>query len=415
MLVLKNNSPRVLLVALGCVLTFGAAGCGQNEDAAPSDAPQPGGDFSTVIAEVGDIEITRAYFDYRYENLGPQDKARYSGEGWEQRFLDKLVEEMVVTEVADQEQYDLIREVQWRLDMARRSILFKAYFDRNFQDDVEVPEQELRDYYEQNLDEFRSLGRVFGHHVMTSTKERIDEAWEELQGGASFALIAAKYSEDEITKDEAGTVGWFNPDGFVLGLGFNPEFTRLAFEMEPHSVREPVKIGKNWHIIRIGAKFEGEAQSFEEARERIERRLRPVLARERFESFVREKKKEIGVRGFGEFRGETRSADQLYQLAAENRNALARRDYYQSLVDLYPEHERADDALFMIGFLSIEEVGETVPAMRALRRLESEYPDSEFVEQLEWLLRNDSGSTGLRGDAAPVDAEDALNQLQGRQ
>ncbi len=415
MIVPKNLTQRLVLVASGCALALGAAGCGKNESAAPTDAPQPGGDFSTVIAEVGDITLTRAYFDYRYENLGPQDKARYTGEGWEQRFLDKLVEEIVVSEVADQEQYDLIREVQWRLDMSRRSILFKAYFDRNFQDDVEVPEQELRDYYEQNLDSFKSLGRVFGHHVMCSTKERIDQAWEELQGGATFALIAAKYSEDEVTKDEAGTVGWFNPDGFVLGLGFNPEFTRLAFEMEPHSVREPVKIGNNWHIIRIGAKFEGEAQSFEEVRERIERQLRPVLARERYEDFVREKKKEIGVRGFGEFRGETRSADQLYELAAANRNALARRDYYQTLVDLYPEHERADDALFMIGFLSIEEVGETVPAARALRRLQSEYPESEFVEQLEWLLQNTSVSTGLRGDASPTDAQDALNRLQGRQ
>lgn len=415
MLVPKNIARRLVLVALGSALTFGATGCGKNETAAPTDASPLGGDFSAVIAEVGNITLTRAYFDYRYDNLGPKEKARYSGEGWEQRFLDKLVEEIVVTEVADGEQYDLIREVQWRLDMARRSILYKAYYDRNFQDDVEVPEQELRDYYEQNLESFRTPGRVLGHHVMTSTKERIDQAWEELQGGASFALIAAKYSEDPVTKDDAGTVGWFNPDGFVLGLGFSPEFTRIAFEMEPHSVREPVKIGKNWHIIRIGAKVEGELQSFEEARERIERQLRPVLAIERYEAFVREKKKEIGVRGFGEFRGETRSADQIYELAAENRNALARRDYYRTLADLYPEHERADDALFMIGFLSIEEVGETGPAVSALRRLQSDYPESEFVEQLEWLIRNSNVSTGLRGEASPTDAQDALNQLQGRQ
>lgn len=416
MLVLESITQRLIVTALGAVLVFAAAGCGENESARPATPkPELGGDFSPTIAEVGDIQITRAYFDYRYENLPPHDKARYSGEGWEQRFLDKLIEEIVVSEAADREQYDMIREVEWRLDMARRSILAKAYYERNFQELLEVPEEELRDYYDRHPESFRTLGRAFASHIMSTSKEKIDAAYAELQSGVPFAAVAAKYSEDEVTRDDGGALGWFNPDGFVLGMGFNAEFTRVAFGLDPHTTSSPQRIGDRWHIIRLGAKAGEQPQPYEEARERIERKLRPVIGRERFENFVREQKQQLGVRGFGEFQGETRTADQLYQLAAETANVSARIDYYESLVNLYPDHERADDSLFMMGFLSSEELGEAATAMRALRRLQREYPESEFVEQADWLMQNLGSTSGAQGAAGPANAADAAESLRERQ
>lgn len=410
----RFRASDIALVALLLVSSI-AAGCGGESSAPAASRPQAGGDFSPVIAEVGDVKITRAYFDFRYENLSPTDKARYTGEGWEQRFLDKLIEEMVVTEIADREQYDRLREVEWRLDMTRRAILFRSYVDRNFQTGIEVPEQELRDYYEQNQDAFRSLGRAFGHVIVTSSESRIREAWEELQRETPFATVAAQYSEEESTAKDGGTVGWFNRDGFVLGLGFNTEFTRLAFEMQPHSTREPVRIGDRWYIIKIGARIDDEPLEFEQVRERISRLLAPVVARERFESFVRQQKRELGVKGFGEFQGESRSADQLYQLAAESRATQARLDFYEKLVELYPDHERADDALFMMGFLNSEEFGDQSAAMHAFRRLEREYPESEFADQARWMMQNLGGFTGMRGELAPADASEAARRLREKQ
>ena len=46
----------------------------------------------------------------------------------------------------------------------------------------------------------------------------------------------------------------------------------------------------------------------------------------------------------------------------------ARIDYYSRVVELYPEHERADDALFMQGFLWSEEYANVPAAARAFRR-----------------------------------------------
>ena len=415
MFVDKLLAQGLTAAVLAGVTTLVLSGCGGGDAETQAKKPQPGGDFTPVIAEVGDVSITRGYFDFRYDNLSPQDKARYSGEGWETRFLDKLIEEMLVTESAEREGYHRIREVEWRLDMSRRSILHKAYYERNFQDQIEVPESELRDYFDRNPDNFLSMGRVYGHHIVTSSEQRIREAWSELQAERPFAAVALEYSEDETTRKDGGTVGWFNRDGFVLGLGFNSEFTRIAFEMEPHSIREPVKIDDKWHIIRIGAKYEDEPQRFEAVRERISRQLMPVIAHERYDDFIRATTKDLGVRRFGEFRGETRSADQLYQFAAESRNPHARLYFYEALADLYPEHERADDALFMLGFLNSEEFGDVATAMKAFRRLQRDYPESEFVEQSHWLMKNLAGSSGLRGSAAPRDASDAAQRLREQQ
>ena len=44
----------------------------------------------------------------------------------------------------------------------------------------------------------------------------------------------------------------------------------------------------------------------------------------------------------------------MYKRAAESNNPYARIDFYQQIVDNFPDSEYADDALFMIGFIHSE-------------------------------------------------------------
>ena len=104
----------IFLVAL-IALTLGAcSGGGQGDgDSARTGMSQ---DFSPVIADVGGVPITRAYFDYRYDTLPAMEKARFSGEGWEERFLKRLVEEVLIMQAAEAENLDKVRGVEWELE-----------------------------------------------------------------------------------------------------------------------------------------------------------------------------------------------------------------------------------------------------------------------------------------------------------
>jgi len=250
-------------------------------------------------------------------------------------------------------------------------------------------------------------------HIQCATKTKIDQAWAELQAGEPWGKVCTKYSEDANTVQQAGSLGWFNPDGYVIGMGFDPEFTEVAFSIEEHTLAPPQLIGDNWHIIRTGGKVQGEIQPLDEVRERIARAVRPGLAREQFETRLRQLKQEAQVKYFGEFAAaERRSAEALYKVAAETSDPHAKVDYYGKVVEMYPDHELADEALFMQGFVYSEEFGDTGSAGRCFRRLTREYPESEYVESARWMLGHLARAVpGLRGDRLPATAEEATQRI----
>ncbi len=406
---LKN----LAMVAIGALIVLGQGCGGDQQESGGVELVKSRADFSPVIARVGDWEITQDYFDFRYENLSPTEKGRFSGEGWRIRFLDSLVDEALIYDQARNEGFQNQREVEWRLDMADRSILFKAFYDYYFKDHLEVPEDRIVEFYEQNKDSYKSAGRLLGFHIQCDSKEKIDQAAADLAAGIPFGTVALKYSEDEATRDDGGMLGWFNPDGYVLGMGFNKEFTDFAFSLPVNQVSEPKKIGDHWHIVKATHKIPGETQSLEQARDRIERELRPFFAKEAFEKRVRELQREVGITYYGDYDvKETRSAEQLYRLAGETRNPQSRLGYYRSLVKNYPDHGLADDALFMMGFIHSEEFGEVGEASRIFYRLQRDYPESQWVESADWLLKHPGRSEpSLRGDALPKDASEAGQRI----
>jgi outer membrane protein assembly factor BamD (BamD/ComL family) len=100
-------------------------------------------------------------------------------------------------------------------------------------------------------------------------------------------------------------------------------------------------------------------------------------------------------------------------VAAETGDTHAKLDYYGRVVELYPEHELADEALFMQGFVFSEEFGDGASAARCFRRLRTEYPDSEYIEDAEFMLKNLARKVPeLRGQELPADAEEAGSRIE---
>lgn len=404
---------KLIRLGLALVTVLAFAACAGDEKGSDGTTPDST-DFTPTMAEVAGVTITRGYFDYCYENLSPMDKGRFSGEGWEQRFLDFLIEQILITRAAEDENLDLVRETQWRLELARQSVLYATYRDKHFGDTVVVPEEEVVAVYESDPEAFRSRGRMTAQHIQCASKQKIDEAWAELQAGTHWGTVCAQYTEDSNTIEASGSLGWFNPDGYVIGIGFNKEFTDIAFSIEEHTLAAPVQVGDNWHIIRTGAKIPGEVAPLDDVRERIARTLRPVVARDAYERDLRRLRQEQNVRYYGEFADEERrSAEALYRVAAETRDARAKLDYYGRVVELYPEHELADEALFMQGFVYSEEFANVSGAARCFRRLIREYPDSKYIADAEFMMKNLGRSVPeLRGEQLPATAEEANSRIE---
>ena len=62
--------------------------------------------------------------------------------------------------------------------------------------------------------------------------------------------------------------------------------------------------------------------------------------------------------------------------------------YFEKLLDEFPEHEMAPQALYMIGFIHAEMLGDSVTAVAIYRELIDRYPSSHLAETAKWSIAN---------------------------
>jgi parvulin-like peptidyl-prolyl isomerase len=81
-------------------------------------------------------------------------------------------------------------------------------------------------------------------HILFANKEDAATALAQLKGGADFAAVAKQMSQDEVTRDNGGVIGWI-PRNVMA-----PEFEQAAFALEPGQVSEVVVTQLGFHIIK---------------------------------------------------------------------------------------------------------------------------------------------------------------------
>jgi peptidyl-prolyl cis-trans isomerase C len=85
-----------------------------------------------------------------------------------------------------------------------------------------------------------------------------------LNKGEDFAKVAGEVTEDPSGKANGGDLGYFSKEQMV------PEFSDIAFGLEPGKISGPVKTQFGWHVIKVEDKRTKPAPKFEDVKAQIE-------------------------------------------------------------------------------------------------------------------------------------------------
>src|ERR1700757_3752758 len=126
---------------------------------------------------------------------------------------------------------------------------------------IEIPEAKLKEEYEQRQDELQIPER--------REVEQILAPWEDKAKEAEAALAAGKD-----WREVATTIAGQNPDTIDLGLLKRDEMPSaladVAFELPLDKPSQPVKTPLGWHILRVVKIEPPVAQTFEQAKPKLE-------------------------------------------------------------------------------------------------------------------------------------------------
>jgi len=213
-----------------------------------------------VLAKVNGSEIRQSDVAMAEEELGPS-LAQMDPATKDENVLSFLIDMKVVSKAAEDEKIADNDDFKKRLAFARNRLLMDSLLATKGK--AATTDDAMKKVYEEASKQITGEQEVRARHILVETEDEAKAVKAELDKGADFAELAKKKSKDPGSAD-GGDLGFFTKEQMV------PEFSAVAFALEPGKISDPVKSQFGWHIIKVEEKRNRKAPDFEQVKAQIE-------------------------------------------------------------------------------------------------------------------------------------------------
>jgi peptidyl-prolyl cis-trans isomerase C len=271
--VIKSTATALCLFAL--------FGCNGNKDAATKTETKPTG---PVLAEVSGTNITVDSFKKEIENLPPYLKPMADTAEGKKEMLETMIMRELILQDAAKAGIENTPEVKEKLEELRKRLVVEAYLKKKVEEQSKVSDEDMKKFYEQNKDKFKTGDQIKASHILVKTEKEANDILAKLKTGGNFEELAKKYSSDGAAT-KGGDLGWFSKGSMI------PEFEKVAFAMKEGETSGVVKTKFGFHIIKLTGKRAAGQRTFEEVKEQIKSAMLPGKQQEVFQKLKDELKK----------------------------------------------------------------------------------------------------------------------------
>ncbi|MBR0717381.1 peptidylprolyl isomerase [Bradyrhizobium liaoningense] len=213
-----------------------------------------------VLAKVNGADIKKSDVTMAEEELGPS-LSQMDPATKDENVLAFLIDMKIVAKAAEDKKIADGEEFKKRLAFARNRLLMDSLLAQEGK--AATTDDAMKKVYEEASKQITGEQEVRARHILVETEDEAKAVKAELDKGADFAELAKKKSKDPGSAD-GGDLGFFTKEQMV------PEFSAVAFTLEPGKISDPVKSQFGWHIIKVEEKRARKAPDFEQVKAQIE-------------------------------------------------------------------------------------------------------------------------------------------------
>ena len=213
-----------------------------------------------VLAKVNGVEIKESDVALAEEELAPSLQ-QMDPASRKDNVLGFLIDLQIVAKAAEDKKIENTDDFKKRLAFTRKRLMMDSLLAAEGK--AATTDEAMKKVYEDASKQITSEVEVRARHILVETEDEAKAVVEELKKGADFAELAKKKSKDPGASD-GGDLGFFTKDQMV------PEFSAVAFVLEPGKVSDPVKSQFGWHIIKVEEKRNRKAPDFEQVKSQVE-------------------------------------------------------------------------------------------------------------------------------------------------
>ncbi len=197
-----------------------------------------------VLATVDGSPITEADLADAMADIGPGLPEKLEGAERQKYVLDYLVDLKLVAKQAYADKLDQSADYARRIAYFKDKLAMEALMGEVAKS--AGTEAAAHKAYDEAAAAQPPEPEVHARHILLATEDDAKKALARVKGGEDFAKVATELSKDPA--GEGGDLGWFTKDRMV------PEFSAVAFTLEPGQISDPVKTQFGWHIIKVEEK-----------------------------------------------------------------------------------------------------------------------------------------------------------------
>jgi peptidyl-prolyl cis-trans isomerase C len=213
-----------------------------------------------VLAKVNGSEIRQSDLALAEEELGPS-LAQMDPATKKENVLAFLIDMKIVAKAAEDKKVENSEDFKRRLTFSRNRLLMDSLLASEGK--AATTDEAMKKVYEDASKQITGEQEVHARHILVETEDEAKAVEEELKKGADFAELAKKKSKDPGASD-GGDLGFFTKEQMV------PEFSTVAFSLEPGKISDPVKSQFGWHVIKVEEKRNRKAPEFDQVKAQIE-------------------------------------------------------------------------------------------------------------------------------------------------
>jgi peptidyl-prolyl cis-trans isomerase C len=227
----------------------------------------------TVIAKIGDEEITQTDLEFAEEELG-QRFSSVSEENRSAAILAELIDIKLMAKAAEAGGTAETEAFKRRMAFLRDQALRIAHFETNVL--AGITDEEIQARYDKEVAATEPEKEIRARHILLKTEEEAKAVIEELDGGADFAETAKEKSTGP-TGSKGGDLGFFGKGQMV------PEFYEAAVALaDGEYTKQPVKTQFGWHVIKREESRDQALPAFEQVKEQF----RQLVMQEKYRALI---------------------------------------------------------------------------------------------------------------------------------
>jgi peptidyl-prolyl cis-trans isomerase C len=184
-----------------------------------------------------------------------------------------------------------------------RGLLIQELIDTQIAEKVNVPEKEVKGYYDSHPDSFKQPEQVRASHILmkvdpkadasqkAAARKKLEELRQRLVKGEDFVTLAREFSEGP-SSVKGGDLGYFGHGQMVK------PFEDVAFALNIGELSDVVETRFGYHLIKVTGKKPETIVAYADIKERLQQYLKDEKVRQEITGYVEELKTKAKVERF---------------------------------------------------------------------------------------------------------------------